>query len=317
MKISETNRWASGFMLLVLLVLAGCARQTLPDLTAVPTLTSTLPVQFTSTNTATIIPSPSATATPIPTKAATRTPLPTITQTPLPSLEPTQAIEAIQKFLSQGMDCQSPCFFGIIPGQTTFDQASNIFNWLRYPLWHSPVPEFYSADIDYKDIELSVILEIKDDTVKNIQIRIGLDKSKGDPNPLVWQAFSPDALLNKYGPPTQVGFSIVYSPSPPGPPPEDAIYAMILYFDHLDLIISYGLGYTKDGKTLKICPLTDQFEGVRIYIGKDPIYPPDFQLPLEKASSLTLDQFSNLMTQKSKPACFEINKEAFLPTPEP
>ena len=49
---------------------------------------------------------------------------------------------------------------------------------------------------------LYVFLEINNNIVKNIQIRIGLEDYKGAPNPRVWQAFSPDALLNKYGPPT-------------------------------------------------------------------------------------------------------------------
>ncbi len=311
MEISRASRRFFGILISILLVIAGCSGPTRPPQPPLHTLTPTRQPAIPFTQTPTLSPTPTETATPLPTETASPTPPPTSTPTFQPSLQPTQAFAAIQEFLSQGMDCPSPCFFGIIPDQSTFDQAANILNWLRQPIFHSN--QYYSSEYDYHGLTLDVTLAIKNRMVNNIELDIGLANYEGHPSPRAWRGFSPNVLVKKYDTPSQVGFDLVASPSPPGSPPENAEYNMVLYFEHFDLTVIYELGLTKEGSVLKICPLTDQFQGVRVYFGKDLANLPGFRVPLEKASSLTLQQFAELITQQSKPACFDISKEAFGP----
>ena len=314
MNISRIKRWVSKLLILILLIVVGCSKQ-IQSTTQVPILTSATQTKTSFIKTPTLSSSPSPTATITPTRMASQTPLPTFTMTFQPTLESTQSFMAIQEFLSQGMDCQSPCFLGITPGQSTIDQAKNIFNWLRAPLWHAPDPAFYSANLNYEDgPSFTIKLEINNNIVKNMELGIDLTTNKGAANTYALQAFSPDALLNKYGSPSRVGLGLFF-PAESGFPPKTAWYDMIMYFDTLDLIVYYYNGLTTDADLIRACPLTDHFENVMVYIGKDQRNPPSLQLPLEKATNLTLDLFSNLMTQKTAPACFDMSKKAFFPTP--
>ena len=88
-----------------------------------------------------------------------------------------------------------------------------------------------------------------------------------------------------------------------------------MYFASLHLTIAYEGGVFPDRESLKVCPLTDQFTGFEVWFGKDPAYLPLSEASLEKATNLSLDQFTELMTQTSSPACFNLINEAFLPTP--
>jgi hypothetical protein len=323
MEILPVRIWFCGALILFQLILNGCSEPSQTLQPPIYTITSTQQLETSFVPTDTVSPFPTITATPtvtkisLPTVTASPTYLPTNTPTFLPSLEPTQAIEVIQRFLSHGMDCQSPCFLGIIPGKTSIEQAVNILTRLRAsPLSPTTQHDNYYTSLEFKDDKsIFIFLELANKVVKNIELSIGLDNQKEAPVEKIWRGFSPDVLLKKYGNLTQVGIDLVFSPSPPDSPSENIHYNLILYFEPLDLTVEYELGLIKDDRVLKICPLTDRYEGMRIFLGKDPANRPDFRLSLEKASSLTLEQFSDLMTQKSEPACFDVSKEAFYPTP--
>ncbi len=308
------------FLMCILPMVSGCSGK-LPNQIRHPSFTpSQQPIlKLTETLVPSLVPTETAThtsiptVTPTPSLTVTPTLLPTITLTPLPTLNPTQVLDVLQKYLSEGMECESPCFISVVPGKTTLDQAFSIFDWLGSPLWHAPDPVIYSTDLGYKDgLAMLATLGIENNIVKNMEIRISLGNYKGPVNPRVWRAFSQDALLAKYGHPTQVGFNVSFLG-----PSEYTHYDLIMDFESIDLAVYYTGGIVKDGHILTICPLTDQYTGVWIYFGKDPENQSgfDFSLPLEKASSLTIDQFSELMTQTSRSACFDISKDAFLTKP--
>jgi hypothetical protein len=77
----------------------------------------------------------------------------------------------------------------------------------------------------------------------------------------------------------------------------------------VDTIVEY---YSSDiGLNTKICPLRDQFDSVRLWMGKDPVDPPVPGEPLEKTTSMTLDEFSELMTGEAGQACFDLDFDLF------
>ena len=89
---------------------------------------------------------------------------------------------------------------------------------------------------------------------------------------------------------------------------------MIMYFDASNLIVDYsGLNlFPHNPPSPRLCPLTAPFDYVRLWIGEDPPHPPMFDtVPLEKATSLTLDQFTQLMLGNPQNACFTINDNVF------
>jgi hypothetical protein len=84
---------------------------------------------------------------------------------------------------------------------------------------------------------------------------------------------------------------------------------MVMYFDAENLIVEY---YSYDlGAKLQVCPPTDQMDSVRLWMGQDPQYPPLEDVPLEKATSMTMEEFSKLMTGDPNKACFKLKPEIF------
>ena len=91
---------------------------------------------------------------------------------------------------------------------------------------------------------------------------------------------------------------------------------MDLYFDAIDLIIEYFC--FKDTKTrtknsFRLCPLIDQYEAVKIWLGKEPEYPPLTAMALEEAASMSLNEFSELMKGDPNKACVEIPHDVMFP----
>jgi len=206
----------------------------------------------------------------------------------------------------QGDDCVAPCIFGIIPGKTTYSEARVIFYWLRLPI---------TADIEmgYKEKETTIFVRFTLDNgiIKNIVMDITLPGYKIVSDPRNWQAYSPETLMKKYGNPTNVGFKLNF-PTEGGFEKGGAWYDMVFDYEPQNMVIEYNQGLTQDGKFIKACPLSDQYSNVRIFLGKDlsGLYPPVLGVPLEQATTLTMDQFSALLQQKTQPACFEISQEA-------
>ena len=60
-----------------------------------------------------------------------------------------KAIESIKAFLRNPGDCEVPCFLGIIPGNTTFNEAKIILSQLGVELFSTTVnnKDFYSFSI--------------------------------------------------------------------------------------------------------------------------------------------------------------------------
>jgi hypothetical protein len=250
--------------------------------------------------------SPSATLTLIFTPSVT--PSPTITNTPLPTLFPEQAKLAIKTLLQEPVDCAAPCFWGITAGKTTLYEVDRIFHHFR--IWHIFTTridniDYYESKYELEDgFSISSLLGIQDGTVEQIKVDIKPEIQEiGKPRD--WLVYSPEMLIKRYGSPTKAEFFVGRGPR--------LEYAMDLYFDKADLIIEYS-GYNVRqgaGDTFRICPVVDQQDYIRMWFGDNPDTPPIKAVPLETASSITLDEFARLMTGDPQTACVDLKMELF------
>ncbi len=307
MKLLQSYRC---FTLFILIGLLGCSSEGRTLAIETPTPESYSTPEITPTITSTITASPTRTLTP--------TLVPTTTETPFHTPVLTEASEAVRQLLMQEMECESPCIWGVIPGQTTLEEAQDIFIRLKEPLQIGQmIGDVYSTIFDFNDgLGGTVILSVDNGYVSSINLGIGLANFKGDPYPRTWQAYSPETLFNKYGPPSEVYFSVSYPREPPFMTGK-AWYSMDIYFESKNIIVEYGSGVTQEGELIRACPLSDQFSsGVGIWFGEDPVFPPPKGgVPLETATMLTLEEFYNLLKEGSKSACFDLIPEAFYPSP--
>lgn len=276
-----------------------------------PTQFEQLPPIATHTPTSIDIPAlvPSTTMTlPIETEIyLSPTSIPTIVQTPLNTLVPEKANEKIRLFLREPVDCSAPCFWGIIPGQTTVDEVRNIFSHfgIQTKIVTNKDKQFYNFNYDLNSgLSIKIVLSILRNIVQTTTVTLVPDLQKVG-NTREWLAYSPETLIKRYGMPSRIDFVADWGPGP--------FFSMQMYFDSVDLIIQYAGDNVLPNKkgSSQICPLTDQFNSVRLWMGKNPLYPPGKGVPLEKATSMTMEEFSKLMTSESNNACFILVEDVF------
>ena len=240
------------------------------------------------------------------------TPSLTITLTPFETLEPAQVTETLQPLIKDPMNCTVPCFWGIIPGKTTFDEARIFFSKLGFTPFegidrNSPSSGMYFYSISYNSgtgDDFSVTLFIANNLVQNIIVNPDIPTPK-EGSPREWMTYSPETLIKRYGSPSMVQFT-VSSYGVAGLPQNIGIN-MIMYFDTSDLIVHYS-GYNMTPELF--CPLTAPFDHVRLWIGHNPPNTPSFEtVSLDEATSLTMDQFTQLIIGDPKKACFSVKEE--------
>jgi hypothetical protein len=278
------------FLLLVYTILSGCASSG---------------GTFTPIWTETQLPSPTSIP---PTVRTTSTAQPTRTPSPPPpvTLEPGQAADAIRRFLQEPVNCETSCFFGITPGKTTLDEAKNIFIQLGINLEFTVAEggnKFYSGIYTSDDgLKITPVLTVQDNMIKNIKVGITPAGQKMGSS-REWSAYSPEMLIGRYGTPSKVNFVLDWGPQ--------SFFEMDMYFDNLDLIVQYIVYGFIEETYPQVCPLTAPFEHISLWMGKDPRYPPRDIVLLEEATSLTLEEFSELMNRSPNNACFTLKEEAF------
>lgn len=267
---------------------------------AIPTQTKsriTTPVVFPSANNS--IPASTNTLTPTPQ-------IPTAALTPPIPLGSEEAMATIQALLREPVDCAAPCFWGITPERTTLGEAENIFARLGLQMWHITAEGGQFSGIKHDFLSLSINLTVQESTVKNLRVKIVPEEQRAG-FPREWLAYSPETLINRYGAPSDVLIKLEWGPR--------SFFDMIIHYDEFDLIVEYA-GHDIIPRTIgspEVCPLTAQFEMVWLWMGKDPIYPPLPGVSVEKATDMTLEEFSKLMTGDPDKACFIVKAEEFIP----
>ena len=184
------------------------------------------------------------------------------------------------------------------------DEALSIITHLgleTMSITHNNKDFFYETSYDLENgLSINVSLYVRDGIVKNLTININPEKKKSG-FPRSWLAYSPETLIQRYGRPSKVDVFVDRGPQP--------IYTLVFYFDALNLIIEY-ISYDID-PNFGICPLRDQVTFVRAWMGKNPVNPPSIDVPLEEATSMTMEEFSKLMTGNPGKACFNLKDEMF------
>lgn len=311
------NPYRFSFLVLAAIMLFACDVSTstttvTQNIPVVPTGTpiSALPTES-PTLTASISPSLTATLTRAYTrtpKPPTLTPVPSVTLTPLPTI-PTEQVEDIVR--SMLLEPQAPCFWGICPGVTTLGEVENIFSRIGFNIVHTNTrdgQELYQIPIELSSgLGISPLLAVRDGIVKSVQIYIDPEVEQSNVE-REWLAFSPETLINQYGPPSKVEYFIDVGPGNQ--------YSIVLKFNTVDMILEYWSDtqfYDKVNETFILCPLTDQYSSVRIWLGKEPENTPLPGLSIEDTLPMTLEQFGELMTANPDDACLLIDRKIVIP----
>jgi hypothetical protein len=313
-------------LLLVVVIFSSCSKRTVLVPTNEVHRKALSPTPMIVSPTTTIFPISRMTETPIPTSGKTNTPIPTTvriststftptisptltsTQSPKATLEPQQAQQVLALF-QKPFDCELPCFWGIVPEKTTISETEKVFSDLGLQLifmnTHDGNDYYYLSYKFENDIKIGIQVIVQYSIVKNLRILIQPELFKEGAH-RKWITYSPETVIAQFGMPTSVKIWADFGPRP--------VYGMTFFYDTLGLWIDYAYGFfTHAQSKLQICPLIDEFSGITIWIGKPSIeYTPSGHVPLEEVTSITMDEFFELMTGRPDQACMELKQDVLL-----
>lgn len=229
------------------LLINGCADAVItnPPLLAIPSNTSTqIPIAATYTKTATSTISPTLTSSP----TATITPTVTVTWTPLPTLSYAELVKKVKELEATNGGCLLPCWWGIEPGKTPWDEARTFLESLSLKinlLYQEVYSQWYGVDFE----NINGIL--KRDMGISLSVRNGVITFMRLP------VFYPlHEILSTYGPPDEIWVTARFQSPCPFCPKTGAEFALGLMYQTRGFLASFRGGALRtDFSTYRICPI--------------------------------------------------------------
>lgn len=203
--------------------------------------------------------------------------------------------EIDNKILTKNQNCDSCCFYGIEPNITTITTAENIFSSLGSPLritYKTEQQKYYYTSFQNDDsLYITVVLKTEADIVQNINVTASPNEINKNISDQVFLYFK--NLFSIFGQPDDIRISINY-PNEPTETENEFGYSLYLFYANEDLIIEYDYRVATEKNQILLCPLTNEFQGAWLWLGKNPDYAPLVETKLENVSALTIQQFYNM-----------------------
>jgi len=283
--------------------LAGCTAR-VPSPSPIPTISETA------------TPEPSLTLAPTLTPSVTRTAKPTATATrePLPTLPPTEALEKVQELLETNGGCAFPCWWGITPGETNWEEvvdtlqpiAWRISSFKNHPVYKDKVTrEFYFAIDDQPTLmnSLMAVFVLEKATLRIEWITTG-------------QNYNLISLLESLGPPEEVWMTATGIPIT-GP----TAYEIYLFYPAKGIMASIGgdarVIHQKGDDFVLLCQsmFLEDAGGLRFWSPDKKIEFHQFfrefdringYLPIESVLGNSLQEFTDFILENDDANCLEI-----------
>lgn len=298
------------YLIIVAVGLGGCSpklsatQEVISTETSVrPTPESTLPITPNTTSSATISAS-SAPEYPL---------LITPRVTPLPSRSPTEVTDQLNYLLRTNGNCLLPCFWGIYPDQTRYEDLYSVIDQLKGRNFFDVVEENghlrVSSNFTYEEtgtIRVALTADLQGDVVKDLEVTLLNQLDTGIP-PDAWSAYNVDEILSTYGVPDMAE---LYFATPYG-----ALgFAIQLKYENINTSIMYSGITTESDKYLTsssaiFCPEEIGVDSVVMHIGKHPFNEEPDGVPLLEATGLDEQAFHKLFTENPS-ACLSLNRNA-------
>jgi hypothetical protein len=224
--------------------LSGATSNLTPGVPAALTSTPTAP---TATFTPTIAPTLTPTITPAPPNIPLSTAI--LTWTPVPTLPPAEALEALLKLYADNGGCQLPCWWGITPGKTSWQEARTKLSRLGHisrPFGGKEVVRYEFSFVIPAEIDSSGSFEpdigVKDDIVVGISLNSRWVRGDFDYSLAGW--------LQVWGTPGEIWLKVVTTA------PSEIQYEMDLFYPAKGILLNVTGIAQAHGDSLSICPQT-------------------------------------------------------------
>lgn len=302
-------------LIIAMLGFSGCSRSTTPPITnqtvspyasASPTPEYSLPV--------------TSSITPVPTLFRPPTPeypkLVTPHVTPLPARAPADVREELRYMLQTNGNCALPCFWGIQPDQTRYEELYGLIDRLEGRGFFDGLQAnghlYVPADFRFEErsgIFVEFGADLQDDIVKDLKVLL-LNLFDTGIAPEDWSAYNMDEILRTYGAPDTV--ELYYSG-----PYSSLSFGIRLKYENIHTSITYHAGTKEIDKyqtpsSAIFCPEEIGIDMVELHMGKHPFNTGPDGVLLLKATGLDEQAFHKLFTENPS-ACLTLNRKAFYP----
>lgn len=236
--------------------------------------------------------------------------------TPFPTRLPAEVREGLQEILRTNGNCTLPCFWGIQPDQTRYEELYSIIDRLggRSSFDRLQANGHLRVPADFRFEERSGIFvefqaDLQDEVVQDLKVLLLnlLDTGITQDD---WSAYNMDEILRTYGVPDSV--ELYFSG------PYNALsFNVQLKYESIDTSIVYYAGTTEIAQYetpsgVIFCPEEIGIDTVELHMGKHPFNTIPSGVPLVKATGLSEQDFHELFTENPS-ACLTLNREAFYP----
>ncbi|MCL4264533.1 MAG: hypothetical protein KJ069_15020 [Anaerolineae bacterium] len=259
--------------------------------------------------------------TPLGDSIKTPTALPTETPGILPTLSPDEAKSLVLELTQGDQDCLLPCFWGIMPGETEWQNAEAFLSTFAYRVSYgaaegtfsdAPVGDSFIAWMslflpEMSSTPFSYAFDVQDGIVTMVDAAI---------LPVSNNTLS--TILNEYGQPTEIWLLTANAPM------DDVLgFSLTLYYAQHHFILEYNNwdGEIIDGKvrgclsgeeSLRLVTwspeeeltFAETVEGLH-----RPRRPIIYDLPLEEATGMSVDAFYETFKNSTEPICLETPTE--------
>ena len=261
-----------------------------------------------------------------PTEVSTLTPLPPL----VPTLLPKEKENYLLNMIKTNGGCKLPCFLGINPGISFWEEIREIEAPIYFREWYDPDKgdsiSLYDASLGRNVVTLDVTFLGNKSVIERITAYTTInaaDYTSDDYYSRFTEAmkqYSLPNILSEYRIPTRVLLQVQGQIEP-----ESGTQAeILLFYDSLGIVFHYMFldVVSQDGNTgvLTVCPNYEHVEFIRFYLQSPQNDTPlermigdesDYYLnswlkPLEKITTLSVKDFYNLFVDVNEDACFDV-----------
>ena len=232
--------------------------------------------------------------------------------TPLSTRSDEEVTERLNYLFQTNGDCLFPCFWGIYPEQTRYDELHGVIDKLDNSPFETLSENGHlrvSSDFTYEKkgiIRVALNTDLQGEVVKDLEVTI-LNQLDTGITPDAWSAYNIDKILETYGVPDTVELYF-------GTPYDALTFSIRLKYENIHTSIMYA-GTTKEDKkyltssSAIFCPEEIGVDSVVMHIGKQPFNDEPDGVPLSKATELDEQAFYNLFTENPS-ACLTLDRDA-------
>lgn len=259
-----------------------------------------------------------------PTAAETPTVIPSLFFTPLPTLAVEEQENYIKGFLETNTDCRLPCWWGVTPGKTSWQETESLLRHLGatiFPFQTESGGNRYAVRLlGLPELNLSIYQNGMPNS-KVDKIFVSGNKGGGQDQrefEAFWESYSPKEVMSKYGVPSRILLDTLGALGNTNLGIHG--YTLWIFYDSLRFMIRYD-GFIADEEIFRFCfnlnPGANDIDHIELTLQyKDYAFPLEHGdsilgsafprgIPFQDITGISIEEFHQLFTQIEKPYCLE------------